>query len=60
MLFYCFVLRNRCRFEINLYLLLLFEPGTNKIKYCFENSNEMFWVAGISAGLSLEGHQTIF
>jgi len=41
-------------------MLLPFAPETNKIKYCFENTNEIFWVAAISAGLWLEGQQTIF
>ena len=43
-----------------LYMFLLFVPGTNKIKYCFEKSNKISWVATNSAGRSLEGQQTIF
>jgi len=38
----------------------IFFPGTNKIKYYFENSNQIFWVAAISAGQSLEGEHKIF
>jgi len=40
--------------------VLPFALGTNKIKYCFSNSNTIAWVAAISAGRSLEGQQTIF
>jgi len=46
-------------FVLNLKVFLLFVSGTNKVKYFFENSNKIFWVAAISAGRSLEGQQTI-
>ena len=52
--------RNCCLFVLNLYMLLLLDPETNKIKYCFENRNKMFWVTDISAGWLLEGQQKIF
>jgi len=34
--------------------------GTNKVKYCFENSNKMFGVTAISASQSLEEQQKIY
>jgi len=53
-------LQDRVHFVLKLYLFLYFVPGTNKIKYYFENSNKIFWVAAISAGRSLVGQQTLF
>jgi len=50
---------NRCHFVLHLYLALLFDPKTNKLKYCFKNIKKMFKVAAMSAGRSMEGQQTI-
>ena len=53
-------LLDRDHFGLNLYVFLLFATGTNKIKYCFENSNKSILVAAILAGRLLEGQHTIF
>ena len=53
-------LPDRGHFVIKLFLLLSFAHRTKIIKYYFEDSNKLFWVAAISVGRSLEGQQTIF
>jgi len=52
--------RDRCHFVLNLYMFLLFVPGTNKLKYFFEISDKNVWVVATSVDRSLEGQQTIF
>ena len=37
-----------------------FVSVSNEIKYYFDNSNKLFWVAAKSAGRSLEGQHRIF
>jgi len=60
LLFSVALLRDHFHFVLNLYMFLLFIPGTNNITLCFENSNTFLWVAAISVGRSSEGQQTKF